>query len=104
MARIAILTPEPHDIDFTGRWREVFTRDADPVRRAGHKVEGRTWTDAEDLGAFDLVMPLLAWGYPRAHGLWLERVEAWEAERLTIANPPSVLRWNSDKRYLGKLA
>src|SRR5918997_6595987 len=99
MARIAILTPDPHGRDFNSRWREVFARDADPLRRAGHTVEGRSWTDAEDLGAFDLVMPLLTWGYPRAHELWLERVEAWEAEPVRIANPVSVLRWNSDKDY-----
>jgi glutathione synthase/RimK-type ligase-like ATP-grasp enzyme len=102
--RVAILTPDPADEAFQSRWREVVERNAEPLRAAGMAVEGRCWTQARDLGEFDLVMPLLAWGYVRAHSLWLEKVAEWEAEGIRIQNPPSVLAWNADKSYLQRLA
>lgn len=102
--RVAILTPDPADEAFHSRWRDVVERNAEPLRAAGVEVEGRCWTQAEDLAAFDLVMPLLAWGYVRAYPLWLEKVAKWEAEGVRLRNPASVLAWNADKSYLRRLA
>lgn len=102
-ATIAILTPDPADEGFRTRWHDVFVRQVAPLQAAGFAVEGPAWVD-QDLGRFDLVMPLLVWGYHHAPGQWLETVERWRAGGLAIANPPSVLRWNSDKLYLGRLA
>jgi len=101
--RVAILTPDPADEAFQSRWREVVERNAEPLRAAGIVVEGRCWTEADDLGEFDLVMPLLCWGYVRAYPLWLARVAQWEAEGVRLQNPPSVLAWNADKSYLQSL-
>lgn len=101
--RIAILTPDPADEGFRSRWDVVFERQARPLEAAGFGVEGRAWVD-DDLGGFDLVMPLLVWGYHRAPEQWRAAVDRWEACGLNIANPPSVLRWNADKLYLGRLA
>lgn len=101
---VAILTPASHDIAFQSRWRDVLERNADPLRRAGITVESRSWTEAEDLSAFDLVLPLLVWGYHRDQELWLERASAWETEGVRLLNPPPVLRWNAEKSYLGRLA
>ena len=101
--RIAILTPDPGDEGYLTRWREVLDNEAAPLRAAGLAVESRTWTDA-DLAGFDLVMPLLAWGYHRAGAAWRTAIESWEAVALNLANPPSVLRWNADKAYLAPLA
>ena len=101
--RLAILTPDPEDEGFRTRWRDVFARDAAPLERAGMTVEGRCWVD-RDLAGFDLVMPLLTWGYHRAQSQWHETVDGWAAAGLRIENPPSVLHWNADKRYLGALA
>jgi glutathione synthase/RimK-type ligase-like ATP-grasp enzyme len=102
--RVAILTPDPADEAFQSRWREVVERNAEPLRAAGMAVEGRCWTEATDLGEFDLVLPLLAWGYVRAYPLWLRTVAEWEAEGIRLQNPPSVLAWNADKSYLERLA
>ena len=102
--RLAILTPEASDESFHSRWREVFEATAEPLRRDGHKVEGRSWAEAGDLGQFDLVMPLLTWGYFRAADRWSETVTEWERSDIRLANPADVLRWNSDKLYLGRLA
>ena len=102
--RVAILTPDPADEYFESRWTDVFKRNAAPLFEEGIFVEDRIWTQATDLAEFDLVLPLLAWGYPRAHARWLETVRRWEAQRVRLQNPASVLGWNSDKLYLGRLA
>jgi glutathione synthase/RimK-type ligase-like ATP-grasp enzyme len=102
--RIAILTPDPDDPHFEARWGDVVAANAVPLRAAGYRVEQRTWTEAGDLAGFDLVLPLLAWGYPRAHARWLAAVREWEAAGVRLRNPAAVLAWNSDKTYLGRLA
>lgn len=99
---MAILTPDPADEGFRTRWRDVFERQAAPLRAAALEVHGRAWT--ADLDGFDLVLPLLVWGYHRAAGQWVETVSAWEQAGMRLRNPPSVLRWNADKTYLGRLA
>lgn len=100
--RIAILTPDPESENYSARWPDVLARLAAPLRAAGLEVEGRSWTGT-DLAGFDLVLPLLAWGYHHGNGHWAERVAGWEADGLALRNPPSVLRWNSDKTYLARL-
>ena len=102
--RVAILSPDPADEGFSTRWREVVAENAAPLERAGMKVETRSWVSADELAGFDLVMPLLAWGYHRAGAQWRAAVDRWEADRVNLWNPPEVLRWNADKTYLGRLA
>jgi glutathione synthase/RimK-type ligase-like ATP-grasp enzyme len=104
MPTIIILTPDPGDLHFESRWQDVVDANAAPLRAAGLAVEQRVWTDAGDLAGSDLVLPLLAWGYPRAHERWVATVRAWEAAGVRLQNPASVLIWNSDKRYIGRLA
>lgn len=104
MSRVAILTPNPHDEAFHGRWREVFDRMVAAFADEGVEVEGRIWTEAGDLGGAELVLPLNVWGYHREYARWLDAVGAWERQGVRLANPASVLTWNSDKRYLGRLA
>jgi hypothetical protein len=47
--RIAILTPDPADPAWEGRWNAVFDRMAIPLREAGVSVDGLAWTEAGDL-------------------------------------------------------
>ena len=103
-ARIAILTPDPADEAFQSRWRDPFADKSSRLAAAGLEVEGRSWVADEDLDSFDLVLPLLAWGYHRDVPGWRAATAGWEARGLPVRNPPSVLRWNSDKAYLGHLA
>jgi glutathione synthase/RimK-type ligase-like ATP-grasp enzyme len=102
--RVAILTPDPASEGYRTRWRDVLERNSAPLREAGLEVEGRDWANASDLAGFDLVLPLLAWGYPFAPSQWAEAVDRWEREGVRLRNPASVLRWNSDKIYLERLA
>src|SRR3546814_17065873 len=53
---------------------------------------------SSDVCSSDL-LPLLAWGYPRAVDRWYALLDRIEAEALPVANPVPVLRWNSDKAY-----
>jgi glutathione synthase/RimK-type ligase-like ATP-grasp enzyme len=102
--RVCILTPDPASDGYRTRWRDVLERNAAPLRKAGLEVEARDWANAADLARFDLVMPLLVWGYPFAPRQWAEAVDRWEAEGVRLRNPAPVLRWNSDKIYLERLA
>lgn len=102
--RVAILTPDRTSEGYRTRWRDVLAANAAPLLAAGLDVEERDWAAAEDLARFDLVLPLLVWGYPFAPGRWGEAVDRWEAEGVRLQNPASVLRWNADKLYLERLA
>jgi glutathione synthase/RimK-type ligase-like ATP-grasp enzyme len=103
-ARIAILTPDKTSEGFRTRWPDVLERNAEPLREAGLQVEARDWADVPDLAEFDLVLPLLVWGYPFAPRQWAEAVDRWEGQGVRLRNPASVLRWNADKIYLERLA
>lgn len=102
--RIAILTPDPADEGFVSRWRDPLARSVAPLQRAGMSVEQRSWVETVRPGEFDLIMPLLTWGYHRTGAEWHAAVERWKAAGLPVRNPPEVLHWNSDKTYLGRLA
>lgn len=60
--------------------------------------------DSADLRDFDLILPLLAWDYPKRANEWFDALDRWDAQCLPIANAVETLRWNSDKSYLLQLA
>lgn len=98
--RIAILVP-PHDHPEV--WQTGYARKALALAAAGLAVEQRLWTDPGDLGGFDLVTPLFAWGYQRDVTRWFGLLDRLEAQQLPVVNPVRLVRWNSDKSYLGEL-
>ena len=99
--RAAILVPAP---GFHEQWDWAYDVEADALRRAGMEVEPRPWTDPGDLTGFDLVTPLVAWGYHLDPPRWHALLDMLEAAAVTTVNPIALLRWNSDKRYLVELA
>ncbi len=96
-----MLIPGP---DYPEPWDWAYDVEADALKAAGASVEPIPWTDTADLGEFDLILPLVAWGYHKDYDRWLELLARAEAERWPMINPPQLLRWNSDKRYLVELA
>jgi len=72
------------------------------ARGIAHRVVD--WDDpAVDWAAFGLAVVRSVWDYPRRRDEflgWAGRVGA----RTTLVNPPHLLRWSSDKRYLADLA
>ncbi|HXG80493.1 MAG TPA: hypothetical protein VNJ05_01695 [Sphingomicrobium sp.] len=98
--RSAILVPAP---DYPEEWDWAYEVEAGVLLRAGFSVEARAWNDVGDLAGFDLVMPLVAWGYHLDPPRWHSLLDRLEAARIPVLNPVPLLRWNSDKRYLAEL-
>lgn len=94
MKHICILTPDSH---YEEDWQPVAERYRTLL---GEKAALRTWNDTGDLSRFDLILPLMAWGYQRDPVHWFHLLDAWEAAGLCFANPVKTLRWNTNKTYL----
>jgi len=99
--RIAFLVP---DRDYPEPWRWAFDVEAQALIQAGADVEPVSWTEAGELADFDLVLPLVAWGYHLQYDAWLAFLDRVEASGIAMLNPPALLRWNGDKSYLAELA
>ncbi|MEU6085623.1 hypothetical protein ABZ865_02255 [Streptomyces sp. NPDC047085] len=101
MPRIALATYDPGAEPGKDSDLPVLVR---ALREAGAEAESRYWDDPDvDWGRYDLVVIRSTWDYSwRAAEFeaWVERVGAVTR----LANPAPVVRWNSDKRYLGELA
>ncbi|HYC74871.1 transporter [Brevundimonas sp.] len=108
MTRIAVLTPDPADSSYAGQWPTVLERLSLALAGADITVVPTPWTDhvdrADGLSGYPLVLPLIVWGYHRDHGRWLQACATWVEAGVRMFNPPSVIGWNSDKAYLGRLA
>ncbi|QNS06416.1 ATP-grasp domain-containing protein [Streptomyces xanthii] len=74
------------------------------IERLGARADVVVWDDPDvDWSAYDLAVVRSTWDYSWRRDefiAWTERCAA--ATRL--ANPPGVIRWSTDKRYLGELA
>jgi glutathione synthase/RimK-type ligase-like ATP-grasp enzyme len=99
--RIAVLVPDP---DYPEPWHWSYEPQAEPLIAAGAEVDPLVWTEVRDVSGYDLVLPLVAWGYHLQYERWLALLDRAAAERWPMINPPSLLRWNSDKAYLAELA
>ncbi|WEO97612.1 hypothetical protein A6P39_028360 [Streptomyces sp. FXJ1.172] len=101
MPRIALVTYDPGAEPHRDADLPVLVR---ALTAGGAEAEARHWDDpAADWAGYDLVVIRSTWDYSwRAaeFGAWVERVAAVTR----LANPASVVRWNTDKRYLGQLA
>ncbi|WP_373474327.1 RimK family alpha-L-glutamate ligase [Sphingorhabdus sp.] len=97
MPCLAILCPIP---EYEEDWSYIK---ADYVRLLGEDTAFVDWTEASDLKGFDLVTPLLAWGYQRDCPHWFALLDQLEADEIPVCNPVRILRWNSDKSYLAEL-
>ena len=98
--RLAFLIPAP---DYPEPWRWAFDVEARVLEEAGATVDPVPWTEAGTLDGYDLVLPLVAWGYHERYPEWLALLDRFEASGAPVINPPSVLRWSSDKAYLAEL-
>ncbi|CAM5617891.1 ATP-grasp domain-containing protein [Streptomyces griseomycini] len=101
MPRIALVTCRPGPEVAEDRDLPVLVR---ALREAGAEASAVAWDHGEaDWSGFDLAVIRSTWDYSwRAAEFtaWAER--CGKATRL--ANPADVVRWNTDKRYLGDLA
>lgn len=74
------------------------------LAEAGVDAEAADWDDPEvDWAAYRLALLRSTWDYTQR----LTEFLAWAdraASLTTLLNPPAVIRWNTDKHYLGDLA
>jgi len=98
--KITILTPRP---DYSAEWRWAFDVEANALASAGADVTAQCWSEPFEADRFDLVLPLVAWGYHQHFEDWLALLDRFESEGTAIQNPVPLLRWNSDKAYLAEL-
>ena len=74
------------------------------MQSAGARAQVVDWDDASvDWAGFDVALIRSTWDYTDRLPEFLSWVES-AARRTTVLNPPAVLRWNTDKHYLGELA
>jgi len=100
--KAVVLTPAP---DYWESWDWAYDVEATALEGAGISVEPRPWTDVGNLAGVDAVLPLVAWGYHLRFAEWLALLDRMEQPGAPLMlNPPALLRWNSDKSYLGGLA
>ena len=70
------------------------------LRRRGAEAEVVSWHDTSiDWSGIDLAVLRSPWDYPldpEGFSRWLEKA----GEATTVLNPPALVRWNMDKRYL----
>jgi glutathione synthase/RimK-type ligase-like ATP-grasp enzyme len=99
--RVAILVPAP---DYPEPWRWTYDPESRALAGAGAEVTPIAWTEAGDLSGFDLVLPLVVWGYHLDYSRWLALLDRAGRDGWNMINPPELLRWNGDKAYLTELA
>lgn len=101
MITAVVLVPAP---DYPMDWDWTYDVEAAALVRAGIAVEPRPWSDPGRLNGFDVMLPLVAWGYQSDPGRWFNLLDQLERGGHCVINPVSVLRWNTDKAYLEELA
>ncbi|WP_422735906.1 ATP-grasp domain-containing protein [Micromonospora sp. WMMD729] len=73
----------------------------DPLAARGITAEVAVWDDPDvDWSTYDLVVLRSPWDY----ALRRDEFVAWAATVPTLVNPADVVRWNTDKRYLGEMS
>jgi len=73
------------------------------LRAAGADVTISEWDRPHDWGRFDVALLRSTWDYPQRLAEFFEWAET--VSRMTkLLNPLPVVRWSSDKHYLGDLA
>lgn len=98
--RVALLVPDP---DYPEPFAWTYDVEAAILGQIGIEVAPVPWTALGDVAGFDLILPLVAWGYHLDYPRWLALLKRAEAERWPLLNPPALLRWNGDKTYLREL-
>ena len=99
--RALILTP---GANYPDPWAWAYDVEARALAAAGLAVTPCPWDAVGDVAGFDLILPLVAWGYDQRPAEWHALLDRAEAAHWPMVNPPALLRWNSDKAYLAQLA
>lgn len=98
---LLILTPNPAHPSHHGRWPAVL--EGYRAAFAGFEVEAQPWSE-HLTQPYDLVMPLVAWGYHNAPDDFRRALVHIKAKGYRMQNSAEIVIWNVDKAYLRDLA
>lgn len=74
------------------------------LEERGHSVRQLVWSDsAPEWRDFDAVVIRSCWDYHLRPEEFLDWISRLEALGVPLVNPPPLIRWNLDKRYLAEL-
>lgn len=96
---VTLFTPDSTYDDFEHVWRARIAMYQSLLEPHGIALEPTPWTTARPTQP---ALASLAWGYHLQPARWDTLLATWPDD-VPLLNPPSLLRWNSDKRYLAEL-
>jgi glutathione synthase/RimK-type ligase-like ATP-grasp enzyme len=71
------------------------------LRERGHRADAVVWDDPTvEWGHYDLIVIRSCWDYHLRPDAFLAWISHLEGLGVLLGNPPGLLRWNLDKRYL----
>ncbi len=97
---VTLFTPDSAYEEFRHVWEARIAMYRDLLAPHGIGVDPVAWPDARP---GQPALALLAWGYHLQPARWDALLAGWPDDA-PLLNPPSVLRWNTDKIYLADLA
>jgi len=98
--RLAVLTPDPGDKTYAGRWQTAFAHYQTVFSAVGVELCASPWIATPPMNV-DAALVTLVWGYHKQAARWAD----WLANTsINLINPLSIVRWNTDKRYLRGMA
>ena len=96
---VTLLTPDSSYDQFRDVWEARIAMYSELLAPHGITLEPVAWPNARPVRP---TWAQLAWGYHLQPARWETLLAAWPDDVLLL-NPPALLRWNSDKRYLDDL-
>ncbi len=97
--QVTLFTPDSSYEQFRSVWEARIAMYRDLLAGQDIELVPVAWPDAKPVRPS---LSLLAWGYHLQPARWDTLLAAWPDEMMLL-NPPRLLRWNSDKRYLSQL-
>jgi len=97
--QVTLLTPDSSYDQFREVWEARIAMYAELLAPHDVALEPVSWPNARPTRP---TWAQLAWGYHLQPARWDTLLQAWPDDVLLL-NPPGLLRWNSDKRYLSDL-
>jgi len=97
--QVTLFTPDSSYEQFRDVWEARIAMYSELLAPHGITLKPVAWPNARPNHP---AWAQLAWGYHLQPARWETLLAAWPAD-VPLLNPPGLLRWNSDKRYLDDL-